>query len=96
MYAVKARDLSKPLAVLVSDFEYLEQHTKITPEQLAFIQNYHRPFSVLLETRTDLLDTSLPNRNLYTKISFRVAHTDVQRDLTHKHGPLFLTSANLS
>lgn len=96
IYTLKARDFSKPLAVLVPDFEYLKQHTIITPEQLAFVRNYPRPWSVLLETRTDILDGSLPNRDFYTKISFRVAHTDVQRDLTHQYGPLFLTSANLS
>lgn len=96
IYEIKKRDLNKPLAIIVSDFDFLRENTYINEEQINFLKKYNRAFSVLLEAKTDLIDSNLANKDLYKKISFRIAHSEVQKKLIKKYWSLFLTSANLS
>lgn len=96
IYELKNRPLKKPLAIIVDDFSWLEENTKLNKQQIEFLKNYENPFTILCETKKDLLDNNIPNKSIYNKVAFRVAHNFIQRKLISKHGPLFLTSANRS
>jgi len=104
IYKLKKRDWKKPLALMVENFDWLSEHTELTDEQIEFLEDYEKPFTVLTQCdRVKMyLDFDDPeewdflNSNVYEEIAFRVAHNNVQKKLTHKEGPIFLTSANTS
>ena len=96
IYELKNRPLDKPLAIMVDSFEWLEENTTLNKQQIEFLKNYKNPFTILCETKKDLLDKNIPNKSIYQKIAFRVAHNFIQRKLIMKNWPLFLTSANKS
>ena len=96
IYELKKRSYDKPLAVMVENLDYLEKNTHISPEQKNFLLNYKRPYTILLQTKTDFIPSDIPNKLRYKKVAFRVAHLDVQKKLLDMIGPFFLTSANLS
>lgn len=96
IYEIKKRNFSKPLAILVIDFDWLEQNTILTHEQIEFLKNYEKPFTILTETRDDIIPKDIPNKEIYKKAAFRVAHNFMHRSLIKDFWPLFLTSANLS
>lgn len=104
IYKIKKRSFAKPLAIMVSDFNWLRANTNLKDKQLEFLRNYKKPFTIL----TDSSPVSLwlnyeneewvwfQNRDVYKKIAFRVAHNDSQTKLIKEVGPIFLTSANTS
>lgn len=104
IYKIKKRDLSKALAIMVLDFNWLEKHTDLTHEQIKFLQNYKKPFTIL--TNSDYVKMWLNfedeeewifiNKDIYERIAFRVANNDVQKKLIKEIWPVFLTSANVS
>ncbi len=103
IYNIKNRWFDKPMAILVPDFEWLFENTPLTEEQLNFLSEYKRPFtiltdcqriSMLLEYSDDEMDYE--NKDQYKQIAFRVAHTDSQDEILEQEWPLFLTSANIS
>ncbi len=104
IYKIKKRELSKPLAVMVKDFKWLEENTDLNNEQIQFLKNYKRPFTIL--TNSDHLklwmnyidedNNEFINRDIYKSFAFRVAHNDIQEKLIKENWPIFLTSANLS
>ncbi len=103
IYKIKKRDTKKPLAILVQDIKWLEEYSELNPEQIDFLRNYNRPFTVL--TQCPHIQVYLgfedeegmyENNEIYKQIGFRVAHNDIQDDLVRSNGPLWLTSANLS
>jgi len=104
IYKIKKRDLNKPLAILVPDFEWLEENTDLNDEQIDFLKNYEKPFTVLTESShlrlwinfIDEDNNEFINRDMYESFAFRVAHNDTQKRLLKENGPMFLTSANLS
>ena len=105
IYKIKKRDLSKPLAIMVEDFNWLEKNTDLTTEQIQFLKEYKRPFTILTESDHLKLwmnyvneddNEEFPNRDIYEVFAFRVAHTDIQKKLIKQEWPIFLTSANLS
>lgn len=103
IYTIKKRPLEKPLAIMVESFDWLYQYTSLNEEQIEYLQNYKRPFTVLCDCpriqmllQMDQEDFSYPNKEVYQKIAFRVAHNDIQKKLIHDIGPIFLTSANFS
>ncbi len=102
IYEIKKRDFSKPLAILVDDFDYLSKNSLLTENQINFLKNYSKPWTILIDkekiTDKNLLNQieKLPNSEIYEKIAFRVAHNFMHRKLISKHWPLFLTSANKS
>lgn len=96
IYDLKNRSLKKPLAIMVEDFAYLKKHTYINDIQLNFLKKYLSPFTILLNTKRDFIREWIPNKNLYKKTAFRVAHTPQQIALLRKVWPIFLTSANIS
>ncbi len=104
IYKIKKRGFDKPLAIMVRDFNWLKKHTTLTSEQITFLKEYERPFTVLTDCDSVSLwlnyeseeEIWFRNKDLYKKIAFRVAHSDTQRDLIKKTWPIFLTSANFS
>ena len=103
IYTLKNRWYDKPLAIMVPDFEWLFENTPLTEEQLNFLSEYNRPFTVLTDCPriSMLLEYSddemwYENKEQYKKIAFRVAHTQAQDQLLEQEWPIFLTSANLS
>lgn len=103
IYKIKKRDLSKPLAIMVLDFSWLEDNTSLTKEQVEFLKNYERPFTIMTDCprikmvlELEQEDFSYENASQYKKIAFRVANTDLERKLISDIWPIFLTSANFS
>ena len=47
IYKMKKRDLGKPLAILVPDFKWLEENTDLNKEQVLFLKDYKKPFTIL-------------------------------------------------
>lgn len=96
IYEIKSRDFSKPLAILVEDFKWLEKNTKLNNSQIDFLKNYKNPFTILTHVKEDIINKNIKNKEIYKFCAFRVAHDDIQLELTKKYWPLFLTSANKS
>jgi len=104
IYKIKKRDLSKPLAILVPDFEWLEENTDLTLEQIEFLKKYEKPFTILTESSSlrlwinyiDEDNNEFINRDIYEVFAFRVANNDTEKRLLKENWPMFLTSANLS
>jgi L-threonylcarbamoyladenylate synthase len=103
IYDIKKRDLKKPLAIMVENFEWLKKYTTLNEKQVNFLKTYKNPFTIL--TNCDYIayilnyeddKISFINKNIYKKIAFRVAHNDIQKKLTKKLWPIFLTSANIA
>jgi tRNA A37 threonylcarbamoyladenosine synthetase subunit TsaC/SUA5/YrdC len=102
IYEIKSRDFFKALAILVLDFKYLEKNTLLTDEQIEFLKQYEKPFTILVD-KNNILDKSLlksikklKNSSIYQKIAFRVSHNFIQEKIVKKYWLLFLTSANKS
>ncbi len=97
IYKIKKRGLDKPLAILVDSFEWLEENTILNDKQINFLKNYNKPFSILTKTKIDILPDNIPNKEIYKKVAFRIAHNFMHSKLIRlNNSPLFLTSANRS
>ena len=102
IYEIKKREKSKAIAIMVSDFDYFKENTKLNLEQIEFLKNYKNPFTILINkdkiTDTNLLKIidNLSNSTIYSKVAFRVAHNFMHKKLIRLNWPLFLTSANIS
>jgi len=102
IYEIKNREKSKPIAILIYDFSYFSEHTKLTTKQIDFLKNYKNPWTILIDKQKisdeNLLKiiNNLDNSEIYEKIAFRVAHNFMQKKLIRLNWPLFLTSANKS
>lgn len=102
IYKIKWRDFNKPISIFVDSVEYLEKNTKLTKENINFLKNYKNPWTVVIniENITDkkLLQniSKLPNSEIYKKVAFRVAHTQLQQNLIKENWLFFLTSLNNS
>ena len=73
IYRLKGRDFTKLLAWLVRDYEDLHKYIEITDEQIEFLQNYPRPWSILGKKREDFILPEFLDAKTYEKISLRVA-----------------------
>lgn len=103
IYEIKKRPLEKPLAIMVESFDWLLKNTSLNKNQIDFLKNYKRPFTVLTKCsyihmviNLEQEDFEYKNKEVYKKIAFRVAHNDIQKKLISEIGPIFLTSANFS
>ena len=104
IYKIKKRDLGKPLAILVPDFKWLEENTDLNKEQVLFLKDYEKPFTILSNSDSlkiwinyvDDDNNEFSNRDIYETFAFRVVNNDIERRLVKENGPMFLTSANLS
>lgn len=94
IYEIKNRDFSKPLAILIDSFECLEKNTYLNEKQIEFLKKYDKAFTVLCETKSDIIDPKILNKNQYKKVAFRLAHNFMHHKLIRLNWPLFLTSAN--
>lgn len=103
IYDIKKRPLEKPLAVMVESFSWLEKNTPLSKNQIEFLKNYKKPFTVVTECpymqmvlNLEQEDFEYQNKEEYEKIAFRVANNEIEKKLIWEIGPIFLTSANLS
>lgn len=102
IYEVKKRDKCKAIAIMIDDFSYFENFTKLNNYQIDFLKNYKNPFTILINKEKvidkELLNiiNNLSNSEIYEKIAFRVAHNFMQKKLIRLNWNLFLTSANIS
>lgn len=104
IYKIKKRSHEKPLAIMVKNFDWLRKNTQLTEEQVAFLETYEKPFTILTESSAvrlfleyqDENEEHLINKDVYDFISFRVANNDIEEDLINQVWPIWLTSANLS
>lgn len=105
IYKIKKRPFEKPLAILLKDFQQLEKYTELTKEQIDFLKNYKKPFTILTKSNyikiwlnfvNEETGEEFRNRSIYEKIALRVANNDIERKLVKENWPLFLTSANIS
>ena len=98
IYTIKHRDTSKPLAILVKNFEDLTKYINISEEQIDMLRAYPHPWSCLAErTMNAPLPKKLINDPKYQKLSLRVAEVCIPETIRDTLPyPLFLTSANHS
>lgn len=99
IYKIKKRPLSKPLAIMIPDFLWLEKNTLLNKNQIKFLKNYNKPFTILTDSpviKMILNHFNYKNKEVYKQIAFRVAHNDIQKKLINDIWPIFLTSANFS
>jgi len=104
IYKIKKRSHWKPLAIMIEDFSWLEQYTDLSTEQIDYLKNYKKPFTILTNSSyiemflkfEDEEDGMFENNDVYQQIGFRVAHTPKQKKLIKEVWPIWLTSANLS
>ena len=98
IYTIKHRDLSKPLAILVKNFEDLPKYITISEEQIDILRTYPHPWSCLAERKSDAsIPAKLRADSKYQKLSLRVAEVCIPETIRDTLPyPLFLTSANHS
>lgn len=105
IYHLKKRKSDKPISILVPDFSWLAKNTDLTQEQIDFLKNYEKPFTVLansdylriwLNFVNEETNEEFFNRDIYDSFAFRVAHNDTQDEILKQVWPMFLTSANYS
>lgn len=79
------------------DYEDLKTYIEITDEQIEFLKQYHRPWSILGKRRADYVLPDFLDEKQYEKLSLRVAESCIDENIRDSVSyPLFLTSANLS
>lgn len=103
IYEIKRRPIEKPLAIMVESFDWLINNTDLTQEQVEFLKEYKKPFTILTECayikmilNLEQEDFEYQNKEFYKKIAFRVANNEIEKKLINEIWPIFLTSANLS
>lgn len=104
IYKMKNRDFNKPLAIMVKDFKWLNSNTDLSLEQIKYLKDYKKPFTIL--TNSDSISLWLNfqdengvwfiNRDEYKKVAIRIANNETEVSLIQDIWPVFLTSANLT
>jgi hypothetical protein len=74
---------------LVPDFKWLEENTDLNEQQIEFLKNYEKPFTIL--TNSDHLNlwinyidednNEFINRDMYESFAFRIANNDIEKRL---------------
>lgn len=98
IYRIKHRDLSKPLAILVRNFDDLSNYVEISKEQIKALKAYPHPWSCIARRQiTAPLPEIILTDSKYQKFSLRVAEVCISENIRNNIPyPLFLTSANHS
>lgn len=98
LHDIKERNETKPIAILVPNWEDLIYETKLLPSQVNFLRTYKFPFTVVCDVRDDFRDEyPLLDMYGYKKVWFRVGEACLSPEtLSYIRTPLFLTSANKS
>jgi tRNA A37 threonylcarbamoyladenosine synthetase subunit TsaC/SUA5/YrdC len=91
IYEIKQRDKSKAIAIMIEDFFYFSEQTKLNKKQIDFLRKYKNPFTILIN-KNKILDkklleiiNNLDSSENYEKIAFRVAHNFMHRKLIKSH-----------
>jgi tRNA A37 threonylcarbamoyladenosine synthetase subunit TsaC/SUA5/YrdC len=89
IYKMKKRSLNKPLAIMVESFDWLKENTTLSLEQIDFLKQYKKPFTIL--TNSDAIELYLNfqdesedyyvNKDVYSEIAFRVANNKIEEKL---------------
>jgi len=74
---------------LVPDFKWLEENTDLNKEQITFLKEYSRPFTVLTDSDSlkiwinyiDEDNNEFINRDIYDCFAFRIVNNDTQKRL---------------
>nr|MDD3719876.1 Sua5/YciO/YrdC/YwlC family protein [Candidatus Gracilibacteria bacterium] len=93
IYEVKGRYFNKPLAIMVNNYSLFEN--LLSNQQINFLKNYYRPWTLLLDTNKYELPTIF-KKDTSTYVAIRIADNHIEKELINEIGPIFLTSANLS
>ncbi len=97
IYRLKGRDFSKPLALLVRDYDDMKGYIEISDEQIDALREYPHPWSFLGMRKTDYILPPYLDSLQYERLSLRVASVCMLwLDASELEFPLFLTSANRS
>lgn len=97
IYRLKWRDFHKQLAILVRDYDDMDEFIEISNEQKKFLHDYSFPWSFLGKKNKSFILPDFMNDIEYTKIALRVAENCIPANIRESiKYPLFLTSANLS
>jgi len=102
IYQIKKRVLKKPLSIFLDNLETLKNISNLTDEQIDFLKNYKKPWTILIDKNTikdiNILENiyKLPNSDVYKKIGFRIAHNFMHYSMIKDVWYFFLTSANIS
>ncbi len=104
IYKIKKRSFDKPLALMVQDFSWLRENTDLSDEQVDFLERYEKPFTILTHSTPvwlflqfgDEHEEYFINKDVYSRIAFRVASNEIDLKLIKNTGPIWLTSANIS
>jgi L-threonylcarbamoyladenylate synthase len=90
VYEVKQRPRSKPLTVICSSTEQVEEHAELTDEERRLVDKFMPgPLTLIVEKRGHVPD------NLNEKFVFRISSSEIARKLA-EDGPITATSANIS
>lgn len=102
IYQIKKRDFSKPLSIFLDNLDTLKKITNLTDKQLDFLKNYQKPWTILIDKK-EIKDNNiiqninkLPNKDIYEKVGFRIAHNFMHYSMIKDVWYFFLTSANIS
>ncbi|MBT3726789.1 hypothetical protein HOG21_03695 [bacterium] len=93
IYKIKKRNLSKPIAILIDNYKWLTENTDLNTEQIEFLKNYDKPFTILTNSDplklwinyTDEDNKEFINRDIYKEFAFRVANNNTQKKLIKQH-----------
>jgi len=74
---------------MVEDFSWLETHSTLTPEQIDFLKQYEKPFTIL--TNSDPIELYLNfqdehedyyfNKDIYSEIAVRIVNNQIEKKL---------------
>lgn len=93
LYQLKNRDVSKPIAICVSDVDQMAQWCHLTVGSDLLNELLPGPVTLVFERSPNLNKNLNPNHKL---IGIRIPNHEFVRDLCRLCGPLGLTSANIS
>ncbi len=97
IYRLKWRDFRKQLAILVRDYDDMDEFIEISNEQKKFLHDYPFPWSFLGKKNKNFILPDFMNDIEYAKIALRVAENCIPANIRDSvKYPLFLTSANIS
>jgi L-threonylcarbamoyladenylate synthase len=90
VYAAKQRPKSKPLTVICSSLDQVEEHAELSEQERKLVEEFMPgPLTLIVEKKNHVPD------NLNDKFVFRISSSETARKLA-EDGPITATSANIS
>lgn len=95
VFALKKRDLSKPLVVLVDSLEMLKEYVVEVHPRIDTLLSYHqRPLTIIFEQARQLPSNLIAKDN---SVAIRIVKDDFCQEMIKEFGkPIVATSANIS